>query len=113
MHRAEAARIVEAQHVAILEQPLEVIVLQPRCLLRQHSQVARHAEVQHQRAAIVEMKQQVLGAPADALEASTLEPLRQICGDCPPESGFVHAEQAHASSHHVRLNAPTGGFDFG
>ena len=78
MHRAEAARIVEAQHGAILEQPFEVIVLQPRCLLRQDAQVARHAEVQHQRAAIVEMKQQVFGAPADALEASALEPLREV-----------------------------------
>ena len=113
VHRAEAARIVEAQHRAIFEQPLEMVVLEARRVLRHDPQVPRHAEVQNQRAAIVEMKQQVFGAAGDALDAPTLQSLRQIARHLPAQPCFVHAQHTHTFTDHVRLDAATGGFDFG
>jgi hypothetical protein len=59
------------------------------------------------------MKQQILGASADALDAATLQSLRQIARHLPSQTCLVHAKLANMLTHHVRLDAATGGFDFG
>jgi hypothetical protein len=90
-----------------------MVVLEARRFRRHDPKVPRHTEVQNQRAAIVEMKQQVFGAAGDALEASTLQSLRQIAGHLPAQPCLVHAQHTHTFPYHVRLDAATGGFDFG
>jgi hypothetical protein len=59
------------------------------------------------------MKQQILGASADALDASSLQSLRQIARDLPSQTRLVHAKLAHTLAHYVRLYTATSGFDFG
>ena len=87
-HGAEAARIVQAQHLPALRavhDQVEVVVLARLDPGRQHAQVAGHAEVDDQ-GAVFEFDQQVLAAASGSKDAASGQQLGQTGREGPAQA---------------------------
>jgi hypothetical protein len=109
---AEASRIVESQGLATIEQYVDVVVGEPRRSRRQHAQAAGHAEVQHERRAIIESEKQVLRAPPRTPHLAPHHSCGQIGSHGPAQARFVNRERDDAPLEHIRLDTATRRFDF-
>ena len=110
-HAAEAARIVEAQHLPSIQKNIPMIVHPRRHRGGQHPQTSRHAEMQNQGARI-ERDQNVLGAPRDAAHRLMAYRLLEICRDRPAQPSFTHDHVDDAPFEQAGRDAAAGGFYF-
>ncbi|MCY1290896.1 hypothetical protein D9M68_711460 [compost metagenome] len=131
-HRAEAARIAEAQHHRALgasctlgtlgtsgQHHVQVVVDAWRRRLRQHPQRAGHAEMHQQPAGrfggVVAdtLEQQVLAAAFDPPHHALRQAGFEIRLDRPAQPAVAHRHRFNAPSHHVRQQAAPGHLDLG
>src|SRR5436305_1354241 len=110
--RAEATRVAEAQHHAILEAHIDVIVLFARRRLREGAQAAAHAEMDNEGVGR-DAEQEILAAPLDPIDGLSDKTQAEIGGNRPAKAMVVDAHARHFLPLYVRRDAATGRFDFG
>lgn len=71
MQRPESSRVIESQRAPRIEQQIEVVVFESRCIGRQYAKTARHPEMQDERRAAIEIDQQILRASTNADDRGT------------------------------------------
>ena len=87
-HCAEAARVVQAQHLAAfraIHHQVEVVVLARLDSRRQHAQMAGHAQV-HDQGAVLEADQQVFAAAVGVRDAASGQQFRQARREGPAQA---------------------------
>ncbi len=109
---AEAARIVEAQYLAVGQHEVDMIVLFHLVTGLHETQAAAHAQM-HQHVAGGGLQQQVLAAPRDALNDQARQGLPQRGRDGPAQAGVAHDHGLDAHTFNPRRNAAAGGLHFG
>jgi len=109
---AEAARITETQAPAIVQHDIDVVVRARRRIAIQHAQAAGHAQMQ-QRAATVDVQQQVLRAPANVGDAGAVQTSRHGIRNRPAQIMPAQHHLAHRPPQQMRRNAAPGGFYLG
>ena len=109
---AESAWIGKAQHGAILQMDIDVIVRARRGVLRQHAQAAGHAQM-HDGATALGIEQQIFGAAAGSLDALAGQYLGDFRRNGPAQVGATQGDIGDASPDDVRCDAASGGFHFG
>ncbi len=111
---AEAARVVEAQMDVVLGLHQHVIVLVERVRLALgHQDAARHAEMHDHRRAVVEIEQDVLGAPADLLHPPSGHALRQILRQRDTQILAPRLDAPQPLAQEFCAQPAADGFDFG
>ena len=96
----EATRIVQTELLAAVERDGEMIVLLERRVRRQHTQIARHAEMQQQRA-FGGAKEHVLRPTRARVDAAACEFMNRVRHR--PAHAFVpHNDLTHAFPDHMR-----------
>ncbi len=95
IQHAEAARVDEAQHAAVVEAEGQMLVRAGGRAVEQ--QAARHAEMQQQRLAVVERRQDVLGAPPEAQHLPSDQPPRETLRQGKAQIGAALLERGDAA----------------
>ena len=125
LHVAEAARIVEGddravrhvEHHMIVRRELAARVMEFAGALLvaavQHAERARHAEMHQQHLAGRQVREQILGAPVQALDARALEPLVEVLRKRKAQIRPALLDPHEARALHHGLQAAAHGFDFG
>ena len=90
-----------------------VVRLRPAISASGGGDPARHAEMQQQHAAVVELDQDVLAAPAELADAGAVEPLGEIGGNGRRRSGRRNSARDDAAAAHAQREAAADGLDFG
>ena len=90
-HRAETPRVAIAQHGAVVERDVDVVVKGARWRLTPDPKRSRHAEVDEQ-CAVARVEQQILAATVDAVDQGALEALCEFAGNWPAQSPVVHVD---------------------
>ncbi len=80
--------------------------------VRRDDNAAGHAEMDDEHAAIIEMHQDVLGAPGDALDPLALDLRLEAGRQWNPQIRPVEIEPRNAAPLHVHREAAADGFDF-
>ena len=114
-HGAEAARVVQAQYLglrAVAHDQVEVIVFLQLGPERKHAQMARHAQVDDERAC-VETDQQVFTAPADLRDALAGQGDGQVGREGPAQALAPEHDLFDHAAFEVGRDAAPGHFYFG
>src|SRR5690606_11434898 len=115
VHRAEAARVVEADLGTVLENEDDMVVRIARDgrgrLDQNHP--PRHAEMDEESLAAVEVNEDVLGAAAESLDAPPFEPLAEPGRQRKAEIGTPLLDAGQTPPLHPERQSAPHGFDFG
>jgi len=109
-HRAEAPRIVQAQH-RLLEDPLDVVMLAQEFAWGDAAQRPRHAQV-HDLGAVFEAQQQILAAARALQHGAAADQRGQVGQDGPAHAGFVDDQPRQRPAGDDGVDSSTRGFDF-
>ena len=112
VHQSEAPVIVVAQHCAIVEVQDDVLVRAAarRCI---DGEAPRHAEMDDQHAAAIEVHQEILAAPSKTLHRPARERLSHVGRERAPEIGATHRDVGDAPADEARGKPAAHGFDLG
>ena len=113
MQRPESSRVIESQRAPRIEQQIEVVVFESRCIGRQYAKTARHPEMQDERRAAIEIDQQILRASTNADDRGTAYGVRYASRHGPTQPRFVYGEFDDTSPIDVRLDTAARGLNFG
>ncbi len=111
-HRAEAARVAQAQAGVVGEHQIHVIVGLRRSISGKYAQAAGHAQM-NQHGAALHAQQQIFRAPFDLCDGVADQMLRQIHGHRPAQACIAHPHRGNFFTGHMRPDAAHGGFNFG
>jgi len=109
---AEATGVAEAQHHAVLEAYVDMIMLLARRRLREGTQAAAHPEM-HDERIVCDAEQEILAAPLDPIDSLSDQTQAEVGGNRPAKAVVVDAHARHFLPLYVRRDAATGRFDFG
>jgi hypothetical protein len=108
----KATWVVVTQTHAIIQFNVDVIVLARSRVIKQDSQIARHAQM-HDQHTPLQLDQQILGTPVSCQNALILNLLWQLGRHWPAQAGIAHRNPADSAINNVWLYAASGSFDLG
>src|SRR5215470_16573795 len=111
-HGSESAWIVVAQHDAVAEFQVDVIVGAPRRRIAIDPEATRHSEV-HDQGSVPDPKKKVLAAAIDAIDDTTDQPPGKVPRNRPAQPPVVYPYGGHFLPFYVRRHSAPRRFDLG
>lgn len=111
-HRAEAARVAQAQDRSVVEAPVDVVVARSGLRGLGEAQAPRHAEMD-ELGDSAEVEQQVFAAPGEAVEREAPQLRVEVGRDRPAQTRLANDDAGQHATLQTGRQAGAGGLDFG